>query len=823
MQRVVLALLAATAIMGAACHSRGTLASAVPTPTPGLAVQLGSDLAPAVRTRVDALLHQVAPGVAELAADATPASTTLPAGTTVLAFGDAPFATAAVPASDLASAGSEGFVLRRAALESGVVVLGARGNPMSPDLDGQGATRGNDYGAYALLEQLGFAFLHPLAPVIPAQLVLPGTLDVRESPRWPVRGIHLHTMHPLELTDLLNGWGPAGTGDEAGWESQLPEWDSFLEWLIANRQNRVEWVLLSSDSWADFADGAVRAQRLKTLVDHAHGFGVAAGADAPIALTQQHTWRLVRSTGTLAEETAQIDAHLDWLMGAGFDFFSTESGTSEFTHPDPARMLAWMNEVAAHLDSAWGKRASIKIHASTGQTADGYTDPDTGAPLNFNFLPHYADPRLGVLPHTVQLYSLDDPAPTYGNGDFSEIHRFLSMEAGSRDVIWHPESAYWVSYDADVPLFLPVYGERRLHDLRLIAADEDAGVLGRGAHTGSRIQGQMLFSSGWEWGYWLNDLIAARAAWDPHTEISDDAQAFARALDPVVAPFGSLGEQLRTLLVEEALDQRALLVHGAVNGVTPADPYKRTGQAYMQGWESWDDVGELARQIPSLPRIATQPSKLGLIEMRNPLHDGPDYVHELEPLLAAMESDFDGSASSLEAIASQAAGPATPLIAEIADGARIDALRATQLHGLYDSVGGDPSIHDDAWRAQRLQDARAALDAAATVVARRESAYRVPVARIASWTPGPTAYPYRYLWTAHSLHYWWRDQAKAVIAPASPCYLNIVNPVDVAFGEGTYLDIDTTVSDLADAIGLDVISECLVAPASEPSYPPSGL
>lgn len=31
------------------------------------------------------------------------------------------------------------------------------------------------------------------------------------------------------------------------------------------------------------------------------------------------------------------------------------------------------------------------------------------------------------------------------------------------------------------------------------------------------IDGQMVFDSGWEWGYWLHDVIVARASWDPCT------------------------------------------------------------------------------------------------------------------------------------------------------------------------------------------------------------------------------------------------------------------------------------------------------------------
>src|SRR5262249_47191976 len=155
---------------------------------------------------------------------------------------------------------------------------------------------------------------------------------------------------------------------------------------------------------------------------------------------------------------AQIDSHLDYLAGAGFDYLSTEIGTSEFTATDDMRTVAWLNEATSHM-AGLGKPAYVKIHVSSGQTAQHYQDPDTGGPLNFNFLPHYAAPRLGIMPHTVEVYGLDDPAPTYGNQNFQFMIDFLSKEAGTREVVWHPETAYWVSYDIDVPLFLPVYAD----------------------------------------------------------------------------------------------------------------------------------------------------------------------------------------------------------------------------------------------------------------------------------------------------------------------------------------------------------------------------
>jgi len=77
-------------------------------------------------------------------------------------------------------------------------------------------------------------------------------------------------------------------------------------------------------------------------------------------------------------------------------------------------------------------------------------------------LPHHALPELGVLPHTVQLYTFDDPAPTYGQTNFSSMFEFMFVEAQwKRFTLYFGETAYWVNYDVDVPLFLPIYGGKQ--------------------------------------------------------------------------------------------------------------------------------------------------------------------------------------------------------------------------------------------------------------------------------------------------------------------------------------------------------------------------
>lgn len=763
-------------------------------PPARIALQLGEDLPPVPKDRVRDRL--VALGAEEIAADELPA---LPDGSLLIALGDTAGRRELVDDAEVAAAGAEGFVLRTADL-GGVRVLAADGNGKIP------------YAAYAALEELGFAFLHPLDAIEPAEIAMPPAgLDHVEAPRWPERGLQLHTMHPLELTHVLQGWGPGGPGDENGWRALLPEWEAYLEWSVANRQNRVHWVLLGDESWGSFSDDGTRQDRLAELVAIGHDWGHDVGVDVPIALHQQHAWRLVREQGELAEEYDQIHQRLDYLMTAGFDYVATEIGTSEFTHPDSQRMLDWMDEATAHLAGAWGAPLYIKIHVSTGQDAEGFTDPQTGGPLNYNFLPHYADPRLGVMPHTVQHYAFDDPAPTYGNTDFEFIFDFLAQEAGARPVVWHPETAYWVSFDIDVPLFLPLYAERRLDDLRRIGHAEDAGALGIGANAGARIQGQSTFSSGWEWGYWLQEVVTARAAWDPRLDLGD-AAALEAALAPVVRPFGGAKDDVRDLLVEAIAAQHALLVLGDYGEGAPADVTRRNGQAYLQGWETWDEVGGMLEQA-GLAKIETQPDRIGLLSIG--LANDPAYS-DVRPLLAAMEETFTAHAQRFEALEEDVADPARPLFEEIRDGLWMNALRAQQVHALFDVSAG---LFTDDWRAERMAYADLALDRAAQIAAAREAGFRVDPERIAGWGNNPTSYEFGYLWTARTLHFWRRDRAKVVERPLGPCFRNIIDPVDTAFGEGVYTSVAESVADLADSWGLEEIGECLDAPAAEPQFP----
>ena len=52
---------------------------------------------------------------------------------------------------------------------------------------------------------------------------------------------------------------------------------------------------------------------------------------------------------------------------------------------------------------------------------------------------------------------------------------YQQIAAQQRPVGFYPETSYWVNYDTEVPLFLPVYAYQRLRDLRGIAREEVRG------------------------------------------------------------------------------------------------------------------------------------------------------------------------------------------------------------------------------------------------------------------------------------------------------------------------------------------------------------
>jgi hypothetical protein len=115
---------------------------------------------------------------------------------------------------------------------------------------------GTTFGVFHILELIGFGFLHPFSPLIPDlkemeiqlnNLYEKNEIEFFEKPSFDARGTHLHTQHPIELTEYLNGFGKNLSQHHSHWEIMKPKYELFLEWMVANKQNRLEWYLL----WAE--------------------------------------------------------------------------------------------------------------------------------------------------------------------------------------------------------------------------------------------------------------------------------------------------------------------------------------------------------------------------------------------------------------------------------------------------------------------------------------------------------------------------------------------------------------------------------------------
>jgi hypothetical protein len=399
-------------------------------------VQLGSNIGMHVQNRVLSYLETV-PGVTVERSTVQKwnpkefHSRSLEGNLLVLSLGNTSWSRELIEGNIMNSLPSESFHLsfRQLQPKSRTYILASDGTPLDTNthrnvsFDKLRVHYGALVGAYAALEELGFAFLHPLEPHIPSQLAVrnPDCYTARnstqpskeesfafsrtETPYWPERGFHLHTQHPLELTEVLQGhdipqFGPHGPmckqhtkpkplrpeGREATliptvlmrngsastatmdrktsvycerWEDMVTDVDYFFEWAVANRLNKVEWLLLGSYKWGD--EWATRHGRLRTLTSLGHQYSLLVGADVPLGNVQQHGWHIVNMRLPFAQQTRQIRERVDWVLSAGFDLLTTESGLSEFTHPECDHMLELMNIFAEHVNVTWGREAAIKV------------------------------------------------------------------------------------------------------------------------------------------------------------------------------------------------------------------------------------------------------------------------------------------------------------------------------------------------------------------------------------------------------------------------------------------------------------------------------
>jgi hypothetical protein len=328
---------------------------------------------------------------------------------------------------------------------------------------------------YHALRKLGFLFPHPRMQLSPnGDLSSYCGRSFTWLPRVAFRGFHLHTEHPNEW---VHGFLE---GDRAIAEA-------LVRWLARNGQNALEVVLL----------GTVGVDKLRASLapafQLAQNLGVTVGPSVSFALAQQKSYRLLDPLAATVGigERASIDRRIDELSQAfPMDFLAADLGTTEFTSNGFSRTLGWIEMARAKLAEK-DRKLFTKVHVSINQTSAKYG--------NYNFLPQYSDPGVGIFPHTVMFYGLEDSnTPVYGRKDFQDLIAFIRKEKTVRDTWFFPETSYWVGMDMDIPLFLTDYLVARSNDFDFV---ENEGL-----------QGIITFTSGQELGYWLMDWTTALLA-----------------------------------------------------------------------------------------------------------------------------------------------------------------------------------------------------------------------------------------------------------------------------------------------------------------------
>jgi len=80
-----------------------------------------------------------------------------------------------------------------------------------------------------------------------------------------------------------------------------------------------------------------------------------------------------------------------------------------------------------------------------------------------------------------------------------------------------------------------------------------------------KVDGQFNFCSGWEWSYWLSDVITARAAWDPKIDIENQQDALTAILQDALQPLGPASSNIVNLISQLVAAERAYLIEGFSN------------------------------------------------------------------------------------------------------------------------------------------------------------------------------------------------------------------------------------------------------------------
>ena len=305
---------------------------------------------------------------------------------------------------------------------------------------------GRQYGLAELLEQAGYRFNHPYRTLLPEQLLLPQSVPNEgeiQAPEMTRRGIHLHTLHPIE--GYYDVWEPSSESAHRAHQ--------ITDWLIKNKGNYLQWVALD-----DITENAIKLERWQEHNQQILAEMKLRGIQTGIGVQLHGSGNLQQAFDLIDEPTGdagqQVQERLEMIMSGG-EFDLVELSFGEFFGEDPQLFIDQINLAA---ETMWRERPELELAARLHVGADltvTYEDRE----LIYYFLATYADPAIVPWVHTVMYYNLFDPTNgAYHHTEFDAHREFLvDRLRAEQPVVYFPESAYWVAFDNSVPTYLPLY------------------------------------------------------------------------------------------------------------------------------------------------------------------------------------------------------------------------------------------------------------------------------------------------------------------------------------------------------------------------------
>jgi len=580
---------------------------------------------------------------------------------------------------------------------------------------------------YGLLQDvLGFSFYHPRQTKIPdlSQWQLPAPLTLESKPRFDKMGFHLHTMHPTELAEaLLN---PEING---AWEMVR----EYIDWLVRNRQNYFEFNLLNSVDLERWMPHAAR------LVNYMHLRGVFAGLDLSLNMLQQKAFQLYQTPPfSFEKKEKQLSRNVEVLLQIPWDVWNVEFSATEFSAGNTKKKNELLSLLHRKLLDQDCKLVS-RMHVVKKEEMLN----DNSRKHLFENEPVFADSLRGIFVHTVMFYGLNDGiAPVYQNKNLFHLRDALKKEMSKRETWYFPESAYWVNFDISIPLFFPTYLSARLSDILYTHS------LG--------IDGHITFSSGWEWGYWLIDWSIANWCWE--TSLNGNA-----LVPDFTGYFFRLTEnEHQTRFLNDCLElnnsfirDKNLIQYLAVQTVSDELPFEQFRLQFQPrpDWQyRWlsrkSDAGFLQKLLAS---------DIALLDT---------FIQKYENLAAGFDELRQDSLNQ------------NPFFDEIKTALDVVQLRAkhrrsTLLYLIYRRLEQQSISQTGLPSAAFLDQAQTFRNQAIELVRHMEKKYRYPLEDLCMPKKSKTVYQFGYLFTAHELFFWKREELQAKHNRWGPFYENI--------------------------------------------------